>query len=125
MEVATGIILMVVMMTATLVLATEVEYSFDKDCIQSIATVSCHYKGPGVLTSIHDHSTIRRLNLEQLTGLSVVMSGFADRVTVEYERSTFHEDMNICDHLHIAPRQTITATDQHGTVTRCVSTFCV
>jgi hypothetical protein len=115
--------LMMGMLSATLILATEMEYSFEKDCVRSMVTVSCPYKGPGLLTSLQDYSDIRRLNLEQLTGLSVGMSRFADLVIVEYLRSTFQEDMNVCAHLQMDPRQTIIATDQHGAVSRCVSAF--
>jgi hypothetical protein len=121
MQGATGSIMTVLVMMVSLGLS--MEYSFDRDCGESAATLTCEYKGPGVLTPDQDHRNIHRLKLEQVIGLSVVMTTFADHVAVEYLRSIFHEDLYICDQLHIAPRQLITVTDQYGTVTSCVSTF--
>jgi hypothetical protein len=95
MTLTAGVIVAVMI---ALVETTEVEYYFDRDCVESPATLICPYKGPGVLASTHDHSSIRRVKLEQLTGLYVVMASFADHVTVEYHRSPFH-DINVCAHL--------------------------
>jgi hypothetical protein len=114
----TSIIITIILMAMAVVIAT---FSFDNDCVESPATLACPYKGPGVLTPGRDHETIRRLRLEQLTGLTVIMSAFADHVSVEYMQTD--DNMDICSHLRdIEPRQLVIATDQtsHKT-TICVS----
>jgi hypothetical protein len=97
-------------------------YFYDIDCVETPETLVCPYKGPGVLTPTREHATIKRLKIGQLKGLSVIMSEFADHVIVEYTQTEDHHS-NICEHLlNIEPRQHVTATNQAGITTACVST---